>query len=81
MVAAVVVPQIVGLGVIIAIDIECGWTLGAAEDMDVTPVMIEGVSVLAILGTCTWFMGPTEVGVTVAMVDSVLLAANLPHAT
>ena len=57
MVAAVVVPWIAGLGVIIAIDVECGWVLGAAEDADVTPVMIEGVSVLARLGTCTLVYG------------------------
>ena len=34
-----------GLGVIVAIDVECGWVLGAGEDG--TPVMTEGVSVLA----------------------------------
>ena len=81
MVAAVVVPRSVGLGVIIAIDIERGWMLRAVEDADATPVMIEGVSVLARLGTCTSVMGPTEEGIAVAVVDSVLLAANLPRAT
>ena len=81
MVAAVVVPRIAGLCVIIAIEVECGWALGVAEDSDATPVMIEGVSVLVRLGTCTWFMGHTEVGNTVAVVDTVLLAANSPHAT
>ena len=80
-VAAVVVPQIAGLSAIIAIDVERGWALGAAEDADGTPVMIERVSVLVRLGTCTWFMGPTEVPVVVPMVDSVLLAANSPRAT
>ena len=57
------------------------FLLGAAEDVDVAPVMIEGVSVLVKLGTSTWFMGRTEVGITVVVVDSVLLAANSPRAT
>ena len=78
MVAAVVVLQITGLGVIISIDVEHGWALGAGEDADGTPVMIEGVSQLARLGTCTWVTGPTEVGIMVTMVDSVLLAAHSP---
>ena len=81
MVAEVVVPRIAGLGVIIAIDVEGGWVLGAGEDADATPVMIEGVSVLARLGTSTWVTGPTEVGIMVAVVDSVLLATNSPRAT
>ena len=77
--AAVVATQIGGLGVIIAIDVEHGWVIGAGKDA--MPVMIERVSVFALLGTCTWVMGATVVGVTVARVDSVVLAANLPCAT
>ena len=43
--AAVVAPWIGGLGVIISIGVEHGWVLRAGEDR--TPVMTEGVSVLA----------------------------------
>ena len=45
--APVVAPRIRGLSVIIAINVERGWVLGAGEDADATPVMIEGVSVFA----------------------------------